>query len=114
VTAVALPEATFQARVIGIADLYGWMSYHTHDSRRSGKGWPDLALAHPRAGRFLVRELKTARGTVSPEQEAWLAALTAAGVDAGVWRPADLASGLITATLDVGAARWSEEGSGRH
>jgi hypothetical protein len=109
-----LTEKAFQAQVLGIADLYGWLAYHTHDSRRSEKGWPDLALAHPTARRFLVRELKTARGKVSPEQEAWLAALGAAGVDAGVWRPADLASGLITATLDVGAARWAAQGTRQH
>ncbi len=50
-------------------------------------------------GGVLFRELKSAKGVLSPEQKVWLAALTAAGADAGVWKPADLASGRIEAEL---------------
>jgi hypothetical protein len=82
-----MAEETLRLKVKGLAKELGWLSYHTHDSRRSDAGWPDVALVHPKHGRFLVRELKTERGTVTPEQRKWLEALADAGVDAGVWRP---------------------------
>jgi hypothetical protein len=83
------------------------MRYHTHDSRRSPSGFPDLVIV---GDRVLYRELKTAKGKVSDAQAAWLHALVLAGQDACVWRPADLLSGLIgrrlakLAGLKVGAA----------
>jgi hypothetical protein len=58
-----------------------------------GKGWLDLFIAGRRG--ILFRELKSAIGRVTPEQRTWIAALTAAGQNVGVWRPADLASGRI-------------------
>lgn len=61
-----------------------------------GKGWPDLVLV---GTTVLYRELKSARGGPSKEQGLWLAALTRAGQDAGVWQPADLRSGRILAEL---------------
>jgi hypothetical protein len=62
-----------------------------------GKGYPDLTLVG--AGGVLFRELKAAKGVLSPDQKLWLAALTEGGADAGVWRPADLLSGRIEAEL---------------
>lgn len=62
-----------------------------------GKGFPDVTLCGP--GGVLFRELKAAKGSLSPEQKVWLEALTAAGADAGVWRPTDLASGRIDAEI---------------
>jgi hypothetical protein len=61
-----------------------------------GKGWPDLVLC---GRRLLIRELKGTGGTTSADQKLWLAALLAAGVDVGIWTPADLRSGLIEAEL---------------
>lgn len=88
------------------AQLNGWRVFHVSDSRREvidrrqgvsrlvgdelAKGWPDLVLVHPRRGLLLVRELKSDRGRVRPEQKEWLEALRAVGVDADVWRPRDL------------------------
>lgn len=89
--AKTMPEATLQARVMDLARLHGWLAYHTHDSRRSSaKGFPDLVLVHARRRLVLYRELKAHKGRVTPDQQAWLDALTAAGQDAGVWRPSDL------------------------
>jgi hypothetical protein len=51
-------------------------------------GFPDLVLV--KDGRVLVRELKSDEGRVREEQEAWLDALAAAGIDTGVWRPRDI------------------------
>lgn len=93
--AAAMREAVLQMRVEQHARTLGWLAYHTHDSRRSAAGFPDLVLVHDRQARVLYRELKTARGRVSPDQQRWLTALAAAGQDAAVWRPADLISGRV-------------------
>jgi hypothetical protein len=82
-----------QASVIKLCQLFGITSYHTFDSRRSDRGWPDLAMCGPRG--FITRELKSDSGTVTAEQEHWGVRLRQAGVDWGVWRPADLRSGRI-------------------
>lgn len=95
--AAAMSEDELLATVRDMAATLGWRTYHTHDSRRSEGGWPDLVMAGH--GRLLIRELKSMTGIVTPEQDAWLAALVAADVDAGVWRPADLLSGLILTQL---------------
>lgn len=88
--AKTMRENALQAQVLALARVHGWLAYHTHDSRKSVKGFPDLVLVHPARRLVLWRELKTWRGRVTPEQQAWLDALTDAGEDAGVWRPADL------------------------
>jgi hypothetical protein len=94
--AAVMLEKDLQESVREMAVTLGYLVYHTHDSRRSEPGYPDLTMVGH--GRLLVRELKRQSGrlgVVTPEQKAWLAALTDAGVDAGVWRPADLLSGVI-------------------
>lgn len=83
----------------GLCRLLGIAWYHTHDSRRSPTGWPDLALAGSRG--LLYRELKTATGRVTPAQHAWGQRLKAVGCDWDVWRPADLASGRILRELEA-------------
>ncbi|MDJ0322134.1 VRR-NUC domain-containing protein [Pseudarthrobacter sp. PS3-L1] len=86
--------------VLQVAGLYGWeLAYHTFDSRRSVAGFPDLVLVSSRRGRVLFRELKSDVGRVSVDQGVWIAGLTAGGVDAGVWRPADARSGRIVREL---------------
>lgn len=94
-----MSEATLQAKVEGQARELGWLAYHTHDSRRSVAGFPDLVMVHPRQRRTLYRELKRETEHPTDAQRKWLDALTAADEDAAVWRPSDLFSGLITATL---------------
>ena len=71
--------------------------YHTKDSRRSARGYPDWTIAGP--GGVIWRELKTQRGRVAPEQQAWLDILAAGGGNAGVWRPIHLLSGQIAREL---------------
>lgn len=97
-------ESAFQAAVIGYAKTAGWLVFHVSDSRKEvarqgvrvlvgdqlAKGYPDLTLVHPDLGRFLVRELKSTNGRLTPAQKQWLACLRGAGIDAAVWRPQDL------------------------
>lgn len=71
------------------------LCYHTHNSQKSEKGWPDVVLASADRGLLLIRELKNETRKVTPEQADWLHHLTDLGVDADVWRPRDWVSGRI-------------------
>lgn len=83
------PEKDWQAEVVKAAKLGGWwLQYHTYNSKRSAKGFPDLVLV--RAPELVVAELKTLRGKVSAEQQEWLDNLARCGVEVYVWRPSDL------------------------
>ena len=90
-------EAEFQRCVIAAAHNREWMTYHTHDSRRSAPGYPDLTLAHRKWGLLFV-ELKMPKGKVSADQKEWLKILRQCGQEAMVWRPADW--GRILLVLD--------------
>jgi len=85
---VTCRERDFQQQILDLAGLYGWaLKYHTHDSRHSAKGWPDLVLCRP--PEILFVEIKTEKGKISPAQSAWLEALRACGLEALLWRPSD-------------------------
>lgn len=89
-------EDQLQRKIIQAAEELGWMAYHTHDSRRSNAGWPDLVLVHPRHRRLIIWELKSAKGRATPAQLAWLAALrNIPGILVGLKRPEDWASNSI-------------------
>lgn len=76
------------AQVMQLAHLYKWKVYHTHDSRRSPAGYPDLTLC--RGSRLAYAELKTAKGRLTREQQEWLTALSEVpNVEAYCWRPSD-------------------------
>jgi hypothetical protein len=77
-------EKEFLAGVRGLARLCRWREYHTHDSRRSAPGFPDLVLVRERV---VFAELKSEAGKLTPEQVAWANALAAAGAEVHVWRP---------------------------
>jgi hypothetical protein len=81
----------------GLCKVLGVRYFHAYNSRHSVPGFPDLVLV----GRHGVayRELKSDWGTPSPDQTTWKYALLAIGQDWGIWRPRDLASGLIRAEL---------------
>lgn len=95
---VASRERDFQAEVLKVAQMAGWQSYHTHDSRRSAPGFPDLVLAKP--GRLIFAELKTNTGKLTPEQATWLNVLahTVTGVEVYQWTPRDWDTILWTLT----------------
>jgi len=68
------------------------LAYHTHDSRASQAGYPDLTLVHPRRGLIIFAELKTNTNYPSTEQRLWLAALSSATANCPnilvrLWKP---------------------------
>lgn len=87
-------EAAWQMVVENLAGFGGWdLGYHTHDSRRSQKGWPDEVWVREETDlwlpELLVAELKGETTRVNPEQLRWLAALRSCGIEAYLWRPSD-------------------------
>jgi hypothetical protein len=94
---VDTPEKTLLSEVRRLAKAYGWICYHTHDSRHSERGFPDVVLARTATmtspGRLIFAELKRQKHTkTSKEQETWLSVLahTVPGVEVYLWRPGDV------------------------
>lgn len=87
-------EAGFQAAVVEYAQIRQWaLVYHTHDSRRSPEGFPDLVLV--RGERIVFAELKSQAGRTSPQQEAWLAGLRRVAVAAAGMERERVAYGIV-------------------
>lgn len=85
-------EGAFLAEVLRLAKQNAWEAYHTHDSRKSESGFPDLVLCRPgNPGSIIFAELKTRTGKLSVAQQRWLSVLEHTGlVEACLWRPADM------------------------
>jgi len=101
-TPTALPqmtEAELLAAVKKLAMLTGWVPYHTHDSRRSDAGFPDLVLVNVRQRRIVYAELKGPRGRLRPQQGVWLGILRAVGAETALWRPEQWLDGTIARVL---------------
>ena len=94
-----MTETQLQSSIIELATLLGWLSYHTHDSRHSAKGFPDLCLAHPRTGRLIFAELKSAKENLTEAQEKWRDALEPNGHEYYLWRPSHWESEEILQTI---------------
>ena len=81
-------EKAFMQAVIRYAKEHGWICYHTHDSRRSLPGYPDLTLV--RNGVCLWSEVKVPGGVLSLQQAHWLTALGEVRETAAfLWQPED-------------------------
>lgn len=98
-----MSETTLQSNIVGLAQTLGWLPYHTHDSRRSQRGFPDLVLAHGAQGRLILAELKTEKGRTRPDQFVWHTQLRLIaeriGIEVYLWRPTGWLDGTITRIL---------------
>jgi hypothetical protein len=93
----SMTEADLLRGVLDMAGVLGWRSAHFRPGRTAhgwrtavsgdGKGFPDLFLVRGR--RLVAAELKAKAGRLTPDQALWLELLAAAGVEAGIWTPAD-------------------------
>jgi hypothetical protein len=71
----SVSEAAWQKQVEQTLALCGFdLIYHTHDSRRSQAGFPDLVAIRrdPDGVTLFVGELKRENGRITAEQSAWL------------------------------------------
>jgi hypothetical protein len=80
-------EKSFQTMVCELARLAGWLVYHTYDSRRSQRGFPDLVLVRGR--RLVFMECKRESGNPTLDQVVWLRDLRATGAECYLVRPSD-------------------------
>lgn len=87
VTLADLTEKQWQAQVVQLFRQLNWKGYHTHDSRRSQPGFPDIVLVRERV---VYLELKREKGKLTAKQREWLLALLNTGAEAYVARPGDL------------------------
>lgn len=93
-----MSEKDLLASVQSLAQVRGWLIYHTYESRNSDRGFPDLVLV--RTDRILFVELKSAKGKLSREQATWLSALMLAGQsETYIWTPAQWLDGTIEGLL---------------
>lgn len=81
-----MTEKELQNMVLEACKVLRLQVYHTHDSRRSQPGFPDLVIVG-RAVEFW--ELKSETGKVTPEQREWQDRLRTAGATSEVFRPSD-------------------------
>ena len=80
-------EKQWQAQIVAWAKRAGWRSYHVWNAMHSTSGFPDMVLVRP--PHIIYAELKTERGKVTADQEAWIDALRRCGQQVYVWRPSD-------------------------
>lgn len=86
--ALAMLEGALQANIMATLKLFGWRAYHTHDSRRSDPGFPDVCAVRARDGRLLFAELKRQKPKPTIPQQQWLDDLREVTV-CQAWRGAD-------------------------
>ena len=83
-----MSEKQWQESVIAEAwSLGADQVYHTHDSRHSPAGFPDLIILMGR--RMIIVEVKKVGGLLSAEQYFWLIAFIKAGAEVYLWDPRD-------------------------
>lgn len=97
-------EREWQQQVVKLLRTLGYRAYHTHDSRRSQPGFPDLVAVRDRV---IYLELKTDTGRLSHPQVSWLMSLHRAGAEVYVARPRH-AQHLATVLGPKGTAKHSE------
>ena len=93
-------EKDFQAEVVRLARLNGFLVYHTHDSRRSQAGFPDLIML--KGDYQIVAELKTDKGKCTDVQADWLEAFDAVRRHrVALWRPKDMEDIIRALSMNV-------------
>lgn len=80
-------EKVLQSNIAGLCKRLGLGYYHTYDSRRSPKGFPDCVIWG--LGGVMFRELKRQKEQPKPHQVACMDTMREAGQDVGIWRPSD-------------------------
>ena len=89
---IPITEKQFQENIRQLALYLGYdFIYHTHDSRHSPAGFPDLIIL--RDGRMIVAELKAEGGELTAEQYFWLVEFSKIpSAEIYLWKPSDFES----------------------
>jgi hypothetical protein len=74
---------------------------HMPASATLARGWPDLTILGPRG--VIFRKLLDEHNQLNQNSTVVLNILRRSGINAGVWRPAQLHDGTIEAELDLAA-----------
>lgn len=82
-----MTERQLMDGLISAARRLNLLVYHTHMSRHSEAGFPDLCIVGN--GRIAFMECKGPKGKLSEPQRTWIIQLQAAGIDAFAVYPAD-------------------------
>lgn len=91
----AVTEKQWHSTVESMLKLNGWRYFHAPDNKPGPGGYiQNIKAGYPdfhavRGRRSIYIELKRETGKTTPEQDAWLADLKAAGHETYVWRPSD-------------------------
>jgi hypothetical protein len=112
-----ISETAFERKIMKAAKLRGWLVTHFRPAQSQSGNWltplsgdpgfVDLVMCKPPW--LIMAELKSERGTVSPEQRTWGLALSKCpGVFYAVWKPRHWA--LIDSILEHGPPGWGAEG----
>lgn len=100
-----MTEADLLAAIVGLCDQatppVRWVHLVAVKYERCPwvKGLPDLLLVG--AASSMWREIKTGSTRITAVQDSWLDALEAAGLDADVWTPRDLADGSVAREISA-------------
>ena len=78
----AMPEEALLRHVRALARRCGYLCYHTHDSRKSEEGFPDVVLTNGKD--VIFAELKSRTGKLTEAQSLWLELLRHAGQECHV------------------------------
>lgn len=97
-----MSEQQLQDQILECARAMGLLAYHTHDSRHSQAGFPDLVIIGALGMVYL--ELKSATGKVTSEQDQWLWALKGVGQRAFVVRPKHWPDEVLPILKSLGGA----------
>jgi hypothetical protein len=87
---IIVTEVDLREWIRDLCKLFGWKMQFSWTSLHSPRGFPDLVLANPEQRRVIFAELKSEKGILRPEQQAWLDILKACGQEVYLWRPHDI------------------------
>lgn len=106
---VTMTESDLTTGVLDLMRVLGYRTIHVRPGRVAhgwrttvsgdGVGWPDVFGVGPdrpgRPRRLIAAELKVGRRKLTPEQDEWLVALEAAGVECFRWTDADYPDHIV-------------------
>lgn len=94
--------AELYATVMRLAEVRELWVMHVPASATLARGWPDLTILGPRG--VIFRKLLDEHGQLARDPSIVLDILRRSGINAGLWRPAQLHDGTVERELDMVAS----------